>query len=119
MQFAMPSFSSLFLMLFAVLLIANQTVAFDRRMLPDSTADLAADGAKRNWNNAAVGLWGKRSLPSHFFVSDDSRSVVKRPEDSWTKLNSLWGKRSSWQTATGLWGKRSVVKRFDSFGVDE
>jgi len=113
------------MMLFAVFLIANQTVAFDihRRMLMDSASgeELGTEGAKRNWNNAAVGLWGKRSAPT-FYDSEDVQAVVKRPQDSWTKLNSLWGKRSSWQTANGLWGKRSgppMDKRFDTLGFED
>lgn len=67
-----PSLRFQFLMLFAVFLIANQTVAFDihRRMLMDSTSgeELGTEGAKRNWNNAAVGLWGKRSVPTFYDV---------------------------------------------------
>ncbi|KAF7633083.1 hypothetical protein Mgra_00007512 [Meloidogyne graminicola] len=77
----------------------------------------------RRWSNG-VGLWGKRSLPtsgSHDILNDPTQKafLFKRPENSWNKLNALWGKRSSvglqpslnWQTATGLWGKkRSVIK---------
>ncbi|VDK17380.1 unnamed protein product [Anisakis simplex] len=57
---------------------------------------------RNNWNQA-VGLWGKRSVPPHFF----DLTLEKRPENQWNKLNSLWGKRSTWETANGLWGKRS------------
>lgn len=69
-----------FMMLFAVFLIANQTVAFDihRRMLMDSASgeELGTEGAKRNWNNAAVGLWGKRSAPT-FYDSEVSLTNIK------------------------------------------
>jgi len=79
----------------------------------------------RKWSSG-VGLWGKRSsifddhqespsLRSAFMDTEQgTRFVQKRPEDTWNKLNSLWGKRSSssnWQTATGLWGKRSYPAR--------
>ena len=69
-------------------------------------------GDVRAWSNVGVGLWGKRkralgdgSKKQYF---EEARYLSKRPEDSWNKLNSLWGKRSSWQTANGLWGKRSL-----------
>jgi len=63
----------------------------------------------RKWSNG-VGLWGKRSIGTYEIPLDQVRYVEKRPEDSWNKLNSLWGKRSasSWQAANGLWGKRSL-----------
>jgi len=69
----------------------------------------------RKWSSG-VGLWGKRSEPivddqpflAFIDAQQNGRYMHKRPEDTWNKLNSLWGKRSSnWQTATGLWGKRS------------
>ncbi|KAI1704190.1 prothoracicostatic peptide-like [Ditylenchus destructor] len=83
-----------------------------------------SDDAMRRWSNG-VGLWGKRSASPYpqdigswnekraatFQIDSNpevARFLSKRPEDSWNKLNSLWGKRSSnWQTANGLWGKRS------------
>jgi hypothetical protein len=123
------SFNLIFItMLFTVILLAHTTTAFDpNQRFFDPTYLSQSDnlhianslnGAKRNWNNAAVGLWGKKRSagPALYDISDDTLgAVVKRPQDSWTKLNSLWGKRSSWQTATGLWGKRSIPhKRFDT-----
>ncbi|KAL7078453.1 hypothetical protein ACQ4LE_002282 [Meloidogyne hapla] len=79
----------------------------------------------RRWSNG-VGLWGKRSMSSS--GTDDlldnpteNALLFKRPENSWHKLNALWGKRSglppssNWQTATGLWGKkRSVISPLPS-----
>ena len=117
---------SFFAMIFTLILLAHSTTAFNPNQRffdptylsqSDNLHISSVNGAKRNWNNAAVGLWGKRSaLPALYDISDDiPGAVVKRPQDSWTKLNSLWGKRSSWQTATGLWGKRSVPNnRFDT-----
>jgi hypothetical protein len=121
-----PSKYLFFTMIFTVILLAHSATAFNPNQRffdptylsqSDNLHISSVNGAKRNWNNAAVGLWGKRSgLPALYDISDDTPgAVVKRPQDSWTKLNSLWGKRSSWQTATGLWGKRSIPhKRFDT-----
>ncbi|CAK5086188.1 unnamed protein product [Meloidogyne enterolobii] len=80
----------------------------------------------RRWSNG-VGLWGKRSMSSGTNELLDNPTenafLFKRPENSWHKLNALWGKRSSvgippssnWQTATGLWGKkRSVISPLPS-----
>uniref|UniRef100_A0A7E4V8G0 Attacin_C domain-containing protein n=1 Tax=Panagrellus redivivus TaxID=6233 RepID=A0A7E4V8G0_PANRE len=108
------------IVMFAVMLLVLQhAAAFDvhrRFMIDPASADGDLASAKRNWNNAAVGLWGKRSAGPVFPGDEDGRLVVKRPQEGWTKLNSLWGKRSSWQTANGLWGKRSgpPSKRFDT-----
>jgi len=79
----------------------------------------------RKWGNGgAMGLWGRKRSASlvgmdayydeapaneRIWASNDGPSLAKRPEDSWNKLNSLWGKRasqSSWQAANGLWGRR-------------
>uniref|UniRef100_A0A915MAR4 Uncharacterized protein n=1 Tax=Meloidogyne javanica TaxID=6303 RepID=A0A915MAR4_MELJA len=78
------------------------------------------------WSNG-VGLWGKRSMSSgtNELLDNPTENALlfKRPENSWHKLNALWGKRSSvgippssnWQTATGLWGKkRSVISPLPS-----
>uniref|UniRef100_A0A914I7C8 Uncharacterized protein n=1 Tax=Globodera rostochiensis TaxID=31243 RepID=A0A914I7C8_GLORO len=79
------------------------------------TISVGAPADGQRWSNG-VGLWGKRSdgmtnLALLDGLFDEARSVRKRPEHSWHKLNALWGKRSSnsnWQTANGLWGKRSI-----------
>ena len=70
------------IMLFTVILLAHSTTAFDPNQRffdplylssSDNLHNLAGSGAKRNWNNAAVGLWGKRSvLPALADISDVS-----------------------------------------------
>ncbi|KAL3101505.1 hypothetical protein niasHT_025819 [Heterodera trifolii] len=87
-------------------------------------AGAPTDGQR--WSNG-VGLWGKRSddltnLALFSGLVDDARSMRKRPEHGWHKLNALWGKRSAnsnWQTANGLWGKRSVVPPLQQMGEED
>uniref|UniRef100_A0AC34FM45 Uncharacterized protein n=1 Tax=Panagrolaimus sp. ES5 TaxID=591445 RepID=A0AC34FM45_9BILA len=69
-------------MIFTVILLAHSTTAFNPNQRffdptylsqSDNLHISSVNGAKRNWNNAAVGLWGKRSaLPALYDISDVS-----------------------------------------------
>uniref|UniRef100_A0A1I8BL42 Uncharacterized protein n=1 Tax=Meloidogyne hapla TaxID=6305 RepID=A0A1I8BL42_MELHA len=73
-----------------------------------------AEEMRRNrWSPNGVGLWGKRSMSSS--GTDDlldnpteNALLFKRPENSWHKLNALWGKRSVISPLPSKWQQISA-----------